>query len=361
MLNGQQSQQIGNVRPGHGEDGQRKDPLFGQVYLLSDVDDAVTVRMRGPLAQQLNRNVLRALEEMIRSVNPFAQRLMTLGQSLAAATESGESASTQNFFLSILDNRPAPGQVCAFFESTGRDPPNPALSGIWIRTEGNRLKRIELWNRNADWLLFAVMFPRATQTYGRGIPRHSLRRIQDHPLSTCADAEFLDAVAETDDGDILLDAQPEETGTVDGAGAANDGAPVMIQPLQIPETEPANWNDELEVLDLEIPESAVRPAAEVVDLTAFQEPADFGEDRNVFANRILHATGACCESVDALLANASTHRQPVRSTPQSRPHHAAGLPRVCRIHHQVQHMVLLIQVQLQAGQQGDGCSIRAGS
>ena len=230
MLNGQQSQQIGNVRPGFNEHGQRKDPLFGQVYLLSDIDEAVNARMRGTASQQqLSASVLRMLEQMIRGVNPFAQRLLSLGQTLAAAQESGTSV--QNFILSILDHRPAPGQVCAFFESSGEDPPDPSLSGIWIRTEGNRLKLIDIWNRNADWLIFSVMFPRATQTYGRGIPRHSLRRIQDSSVNTCNEEEFLEMVAdEADDGAELPDSGTTATDTVDDAGAVDD-PPAETQPL----------------------------------------------------------------------------------------------------------------------------------
>ena len=84
--------------------------------------------------------------------NPFAQRLETLGQQLEQA-ERGEEAGLpppQHFRLSILDNRPAPNQIFALFDSRDNFPPDPNLAGIWITTEGNRLQKIALWNRNAD-------------------------------------------------------------------------------------------------------------------------------------------------------------------------------------------------------------------
>src|SRR6185437_14941140 len=41
MVNGKQAQHIGNVRPGCNQRGQRNDPLFAQVYLFGDIDEAV--------------------------------------------------------------------------------------------------------------------------------------------------------------------------------------------------------------------------------------------------------------------------------------------------------------------------------
>jgi len=118
-LNGRQSQQIGNVIPGRDPQGRQRDPLFGQVYVLNDVTAATDVRMNLPISRQLNSSVMRQLEVLIRSLNPFARRLMSLGQQL----ESGKIS--LNFRLSILDHRPAPGQVCALFETSDNDPPRP--------------------------------------------------------------------------------------------------------------------------------------------------------------------------------------------------------------------------------------------
>ena len=233
------------------------------------------------------------MEEMIRRVNPFAMQLATLGQTLAAAMER-DPASMQKFILSILDHRPAPGQVCAFFESNGNDPPNPALCGIWIRTEGNQLHRIDLWNPNADMLLYPVIFPRATQTYGRGIPRHSKCRTRGPPKTV---EDLLDTVDGSDDEGDPFVRRPYETESADGGDVAN-AAPADTQPLHFP-TEPSNWNDDVEVVDVEIPDSEVRPAAEVVDLAAFLEPEEIGADGHLFTDLILHSTGTCRENVDA--------------------------------------------------------------
>jgi len=76
-----------------------------------------------------------------------------------------------------------------------------------------------------------------------------------------------------------------------------------MQSTPIPTVEPANWNDALEVVDLEIPEDVVRPAEEVIDLDPFHEPADFAILGDMYAGRVLHASGACRESVNALLTN----------------------------------------------------------
>jgi hypothetical protein len=149
------------------------DPLFGQVYVLDDIDEATAARVRGAVGRgrELNRGLLRQLEELIRAQNPFAQGLQSLGRQLAADDPNLPPA--QHFRLSILDRRFESGQVFAVFDRRDNEgaPPDPRLCGIWLRSEGNRLQPIGLWNKNADWLLFPLMFPNATQTYGRGIPR----------------------------------------------------------------------------------------------------------------------------------------------------------------------------------------------
>jgi hypothetical protein len=175
MMNGQQSQQIGNLLPPiiNGE-GTRRDPLFAQAYIIDDSSTAADVRMRtAPAGGRLQRGVMRALEKLMRQHNPFAHRLAALGQQLARASSGEETGlpPPQHFRLSILDNRPAPGQVFALFDSRNNIPPNPNLTGIWITTEGRHLQKIDILNRNADWILFPLMFPCATQTYGRGILR----------------------------------------------------------------------------------------------------------------------------------------------------------------------------------------------
>jgi len=173
MMNGQQSQQIGNLRPPRDEQGQRMDPLFGQVYVLDDVEAATNVRMRTS-SQSLPRGLLRQLEKMVRELNPYATRLSSLGQQLERA-ERGESVDIpppQYFRLSILDTRPAPGQVFAVFDARDNSPPDPNLSGIYLYSEGGLLQKIAIWNKNGDWILFPMMFPTAVQTYGPGIPRN---------------------------------------------------------------------------------------------------------------------------------------------------------------------------------------------
>lgn len=174
MLNGQQTQQIGNLLPVVDAQGERRDPLFGQVYVIDDPAVAADIRLRTvPGGARLRRDVMMALDSLLRQHNPFARRLMSLGQQLERAV-TGEEAGIpppQHFRLSILDNRPAPGQVFALFDTRDNTPPDPTLTGIWITTGGNRLQKIATGNRNADWLLFPLMFPAATQTYGRGILR----------------------------------------------------------------------------------------------------------------------------------------------------------------------------------------------
>jgi hypothetical protein len=177
MLNGQQTQQIGNVLPIFDAHGERRDPLFGQVYVIDDPVVAADIRLRtAPAGDRLRRDVMQALDTIILQHNPFARRLMTLGQLLERAARGEEAGlpPPQHFRLSILDNRPAPGQVFALFDTRDNTPPDPNLSGIWITTEGNRLQKIATGNRNADWIIFPLMFPAATQTYGRGILRKNL-------------------------------------------------------------------------------------------------------------------------------------------------------------------------------------------
>jgi len=290
LMNGQQSQQIGNVVLGRDPQGRQKDPLFGQVYVLNDVAAATGVRMNMPIARQLDPNVMRQLEVLIRSLNPFAQHLVALGQQLAEADIANV---TLNFRLSILDHRPAPGQVCALFESGSDDPPNPANSGIWIKSAGNSLKKIDIWNRNADWLLFTIMFPRATQTYGRGIPRHSLRQIQDLPVDD--DVEMLEAVAATEGGDMEMEV---DTDTTPVAEPTTSGNQEDHPTAQIPETEPPNWDDQLETTDVVIPANVVQQA----EPEAFHAAADFGELRDAFAEDVIMRTGATQGLITALLA-----------------------------------------------------------
>lgn len=133
MLNGQQSQQIGNVRPGVDEHGHQKDPLFGQVYVFDDLDAATDARIRTLRNRALRRGTVRSLEAMMRELNPYARRLATLGQQLDRANRGEETGlpPPQHFRLSILDNRPAPGQVFALFDERENNPPDPSRAGIW--------------------------------------------------------------------------------------------------------------------------------------------------------------------------------------------------------------------------------------
>lgn len=170
MINGQLSQHIGNLRPGGG-----RDPLFLQVYVLDDITEAVENRLRAFRTNApLDQGLVRTLEELIRRLNPFAADLQNLGRRMRLAAEGQETGlpPPEHFRLSILDKRIAPGQVCAVFTAVDNQLPDPSLSGIWIRAEGTQLRDIDNWNRNADWLLFPLMFPHGTQTYGRSILRH---------------------------------------------------------------------------------------------------------------------------------------------------------------------------------------------
>ena len=284
-LNGRQSQQIGNVVPGRDPEGRQRDPLFGQVYVLNDISAAVDARMSMPISRQLLPSVMRQLEVMIRNRNPFAQRLVSLGRQLE------EGVNPVNYMLSILNHRPATGQVCALFESRSIDPPDPSLSGIWIKTRGNSLKKIELTNRNADWLLFSIMYPDATQTYGRGIPRHSLRQTQTQPPDD--DVEFLEAVAFDREGDLeLREVQPDPTPVAE----PTPGDQEDLRPAVNPVVEPSNWNDDIETTEAEIPANMVQQPEH-----PFHQAAEFGELRNHFAEDVMRATGASNARIAALL------------------------------------------------------------
>jgi hypothetical protein len=81
--------------------------------------------------------------------------------------------------------------------------PDPNLTGIWITTEGNRLQKIATGNRNADWIIFPLMFPAATQTYGRGILRKNLL---GHASLPSDDQEMLEMI---DSGEAIAAPTPE--------------------------------------------------------------------------------------------------------------------------------------------------------
>jgi hypothetical protein len=133
LMNGQQTQQIGNLLPGDNEDGERRDPLFGQVYIIDNPEQAAEQRIKmTPTGEKLRSDVMRGLENLIREHNPFAQRLATLGHQLEQALngESVDIPPPQHFRLSILDTRPAPGQVYAIFDARDHTPPDPNLTGI---------------------------------------------------------------------------------------------------------------------------------------------------------------------------------------------------------------------------------------
>jgi hypothetical protein len=207
MLNGQLSQQIGNVFPGTNADGRQMSPLFGQVYALDDIDEATDARLRsGPV--ELNRGLMHRLEQLIRQLNPFARNLASLGQQMAEA-EAGEGGvpGPRHYRLSILDNRPVTGEVYALFDfrDASAERPDPSNSGIWLRSRGNELMRIDIWNRNTDWLLFPLMFPRATQTYGRSIPLHNqLVAAEEGDEPAGEEEEMMEQIA----GDSLITQTP---------------------------------------------------------------------------------------------------------------------------------------------------------
>jgi hypothetical protein len=47
----------------------------------------------------------------------------------------------------------------ALFDTRDNLPPDPARTGIWIKTQGNSLTRITMFNGNVYWLTFILMFP----------------------------------------------------------------------------------------------------------------------------------------------------------------------------------------------------------
>jgi hypothetical protein len=266
LMNGQQSQQIGNLRPPRDAQGQRRDPLFGQVYVIDDLDAATDIRLRTSNLQ-LNRGTLRQLGQMVQELNPYARRLSSLGQQLERA-ERGEAAGVpppQYFRLSILDNRPAPGQVFAVFDSRTGIPPNPDLTGIYIYSEGHQLQRIAIWNKNADWILFPLMFPAATQTYGPAIPRSISTAVVEEVLLPADDADLL---AEIDrDTDLRVEVI---------SSASLPPQPVLMlepPPVAMVPVEPAVWDDDVATTDMDIPAAVVD---EVIDVGSSDE--EEGED-----------------------------------------------------------------------------------
>jgi hypothetical protein len=177
----------------------------------------------------------------------------------------------QNFRLSILDNRPAPGQVFALFDARDNAPPDPSLTGIWITTEGNRLHKIAIWNRNSDWILFPIMFPAATQTYGKGILRSNIIATDSLPDN---DAELLQMIDQEAEFAVPT---PQHT--------AGPPAPAQLQPaadsvplasLIVPTVEPSTWNDAIETTDIEIPEAVT--SEDVIDISDDEEVADDSPD-----------------------------------------------------------------------------------
>jgi hypothetical protein len=281
MMNGQQSQQIGNLLPPIiDEQGTRRDPLFAQAYILDDSSTAADVRLRtAPAGGRLQRGVMCALERLMREHNPFAQRLATLGQQLARASSEEETGlpPPQHFRLSILDNRPAPGQVFALFDSRNNIPPDPNLTGIWITTEGRRLQRIDILNRNADWILFPLMFPYATQTYGKGILRRQPIGTESVPDDDEDLLEMINTGQEfpASSGDpmpaaptgiyCVVNARLIHLRAFSDIAETSPDAPQDLnfsETSSIPVVEPSGWNDVLATSDVPIPVEAIGEVAD---------------------------------------------------------------------------------------------------
>jgi hypothetical protein len=197
LMNGQLTQQIGNVLPGPDREGRQHDPLYQQIYTIDDPDQQTELRMNMRGSEKLNQGLLQLLERLIQQENPYAKQLKTLGQRLreAMAGQHGENPlpPPRHFVLSILDNRPSPDTVCAVFDTRDNDPPDPSLCGIWIEAEGNKLRCIGFLNKNSDWILYALMFPKATQTYGMNIPRNKNRPLATNQIPDIA-TEILNAI-----------------------------------------------------------------------------------------------------------------------------------------------------------------------
>ena len=217
--------------------------------VLEDVEAATDVRLR-TTNQPLNRGLLRQLDRMLRELNPYASRLSSLGQQLERA-ERGESADVpppQHFRLSILDTRPAPGQVFAVFDARDNSPPDPNLCGIYIYSEGSQLQKIANHNKNGDWILFPLMFPTAVQTYGSGILRNIDTAVKE-VLLPFDDAVLLEEIAQESEFEVRV---------VDSVTQPRQPA-LMIEapPVELTPIEPAAWDEDIENTDIDIPAAVV--------------------------------------------------------------------------------------------------------
>ena len=97
------------------------------------------------------------------------------------------------------------------------------------------------------------MFPYATQTYGRGIPRHSAAHSGGQLMPTAEEDQILKALS-AEANDLVITPSVVETASAQPLAGTSSASPA-----QVPTIEPANWDDALANTDVEIPATVVVP------------------------------------------------------------------------------------------------------
>jgi len=172
-MNGEITAQIGNLMPGNipGTE-QPYTPLHLQLYFCHNITTATALRCQNPIGTKLLPGLCKQIAQTLHDCNPFAKYLQSLQEQFddAVAGIHPTLPPPQYWILSILDHRLNEDEMFALFDSRSNDPPDPSHTGIWIKSKGNAMKRLDMHNGCVPWLTFPLIFPCADQGWHMGIP-----------------------------------------------------------------------------------------------------------------------------------------------------------------------------------------------
>jgi len=203
--------------------------------------------------------------------NPFAKYLQSLQEQFddAAAGIHPTLPPPQYWIISILDHRLNENEMFALFDSRNNVPPDPNHTGIWIKSKGNAMKRLDMHNGCVPWLTFPLMFPCADQGWHMGIPinceevdNESEESLNDMPNDEASILDRLASAKQTPSWFELNNHQQSRSDTTERA-PGNDsvitdiGADHTIPASEANhrnDSEPANMNDDIALPNADIRE-----------------------------------------------------------------------------------------------------------
>jgi len=266
-MNGEITAQIGNLMPGNipGTD-QTHTPLHLQLYFCHNISTATALRLQNPLGSKLLASICTQIAQTLEDCNPIFKRLQTLKQQhdLAEAGVDAGVPPPQYWVFSILDHRPNDEEMFALFDSRDNNPPDPNLTGIWIKAKGNAMKRIDMNNGNIYMLMFPMMLPFGEQGWHMGIPLNYDSPDNDDVVDQsitdlpCDDESLLERLAATNQTRPYFEEinhrnsspanVPADTPNIEPVSTEDfdDNPPVQMPETMHPtEPDPANLDDDI--------------------------------------------------------------------------------------------------------------------